>query len=123
MLEHTRFGTRKTVHRQFADVVESTKRALAANAFRVVSEFDCDSTRKCTVLGAWNALATKAVQREPEIGGVLPCNVVIYEESSGSCVVSAVDPFCALEVVGPDSLVEAAVIDSREKLQRAIESV
>ena len=131
MLEQTRFGTRKIVNRQFAEVVESTKRALTDQAFDIVSEVDLgprleageDGARKCTVLGAWNALASRAVQREPEVGGVMPCNVVIYEEMLGMCIVSAVDPFCALEVVGPDSFVEEAVIDSREKLQRAIESV
>ena len=123
MLEHTRFGTRKTIHRQFDEVVESTKRALADQAFRIVSELDLgEDSRRCTMLGAWNSRASRAVREEPEVSGLLPCNVVIYEQD-GKCVVSTVDPFCTLEVVGPDVLVEETVLDSREKLQRAIESV
>ncbi|HUP48962.1 MAG TPA: DUF302 domain-containing protein [Thermoanaerobaculia bacterium] len=125
MIEQTRFGTRKTVHRGFDDVLASTKRALADHALHVVSEVDLGAEhRKCTVIGAWNALSAPAVEREPDLGALLPCSVVVYEQGSGgACVVSAADPCNALEVAGPGLLVEQAVLDSAEKLQRVIESV
>ena len=124
MIEQTRFGTRRTIRGEFDAVVDSTRRALVDQTFRIVSEtgFDEDS-RRCTVIAAWNSLASAAVRREPEVGAVLPCSVVVYEEGAGVCVVSTVDPCNALEVLGSDTLVEQAVLDSREKLQRAIESV
>lgn len=130
MIEQTRFGTRKSVQRDFDDVVESTRRALTAQEFAIVSEVNLEpqlraqsSPRRCTMLGAWNALASRAVDREPDLGGIMPCQVVIYEQSTGHCVVSVVDPCNALEMVGPDTLVERAALDSSEKLQRAIENV
>jgi uncharacterized protein (DUF302 family) len=130
MIEQTRFGTRKTIQRSFDDVVESTRRALTAQEFAIVSEVNLEpqlraesSSRRCTMLGAWNALASPALEREPDLGAMMPCHVVIYEQSTGQCVVSVVDPCNALEMVGPDTLVERAVLDSRQKLQRAIEDV
>ncbi len=124
MIEQTRFGTRKRVHQHFDEAVQRTKRALAEQALNVVSEVNLPSTGpKCTLLGAWTALSSRAVEREPDVGAILQSNVVIYEESAGKCIVSAVDPFCALEAAGPDAFIEEAVLDSRERLQRAFETL
>ena len=129
MIQQTRFGTSKTVHGAFDAVVANTKQALSDQSFQIVSEVDLaphlsqQSSRRCTVLGAWNRLASDAVEREPVVGAILPCSVVVYEDDAGSCVVSALDPCNALDLFGPDVLVERTVLDSRDKLQRAIESV
>jgi hypothetical protein len=122
MIEQTRFGTRITVHQHFDEAVQSAKRALAEQSLSVLSEVNLASHQggpKCILLGAWTALSSRAVEREPDIGAILQSNVVIYEEAAGRCVVSAVDPFCALEVTGPDMFIEEAVLDSRERLRRA----
>ena len=123
MIEQTRFGTRITVYQHFDEAVASAKRALAEQSLSVLSEVNLASHLqggpKCTLLGAWTALSSRAVEREPDVGAILQSNVVIYEASAGSCVVSAVDPFCALEVTGPDVLIEEAVRDSKERLLRA----
>ena len=129
MIQQTRFGTSKTVRGNFDAVVENTKQALSDQSFRIVSEVDLAphlperSSRRCTVLGAWNILASDALEREPVVGAILPCSIVVYEDDAGSCVVSTVDPCNALDFFGPDLLVERTVLDSRDKLQRAIESV
>src|SRR5687767_14610528 len=120
MIEQTRFGTRKRIHQHFDEAVQSTRRALAEQSLNVVSEVKLPSAGpKCTLLGAWTALSSRAVEREPDVGAILQSNVVIYEESAGKCMVSAVDPFCALEATGPDVLIEEAVRDSKERLLRA----
>jgi hypothetical protein len=123
MIEQTRFGTRITVHQHFDEAVQSAKRVLAEQSLSVLSEVNLASHLqggpKCTLLGAWTALSSRAVEREPDIGAILQSNIVIYEEAAGRCVVSAVDPFNALEVTGPDVLIEEAVLDSRERLRRA----
>jgi uncharacterized protein (DUF302 family) len=60
--------------------------------------------RKYVILGACNPpLAHQALNTELEIGILLPCNVVVYEEDGGS-VVSIVDPISMLEVVGSPGL-------------------
>lgn len=129
MLEQTRFGTRKTVRRDFDEVVASTRRALTDQAFRIISEVDLGpelhpaTRRKCTVIAAWNSLASRALEREPDVGAILPFNVVVYEEPGGACVVSAADPCNALEVAGPDMLIEEAMLDAQEKLHRAIQNL
>jgi len=127
------YGIRKTVALAYADAVEKTKSALQEQGFGVLSEIDMQQKLKekldvdsgpYVILGACNPpLAWKALQAEPEIGLLLPCNVIVYERDDGKCVVAAVDPDSMLGVVGDNRVVAEVARDARSRLQRAIETI
>ena len=92
----------------YEEAMERVTAALKAEGFGVLTEIDVKATlkqkldadfRKYAILGACNPpLAHKALSTELEIGLLLPCNVIVYEEDGGS-VVSIVDPISMLGVV------------------------
>jgi uncharacterized protein (DUF302 family) len=126
-------GIRKTVTLGYAEAVERTKHALQEQGFGVLSEIDMQQKLKeklnvdlgrYVILGACNPpLAWKALQAEPEIGLLLPCNVIVYERGDGQCVVAAVDPDVMLSVIGDNPVVAEVARDARFRLERAIQSI
>ena len=127
------YGIRKSVTLGYAEALEKTKEALQGQGFGVLSEIDMQQKLKeklnvdsgrYMIFGACNPpLAWKALQAEPEIGLLLPCNVIVYENGDGRCVVAAVDPDAMLGVVGDNPIVAEVARDARSRLQRAIESI
>jgi uncharacterized protein (DUF302 family) len=111
--------------------VEAAKEALKSEGFGVLTEIDVKATlkkkldvdfRKYIILGACNPpMAYKALSTELEIGLLLPCNVIVYEEGDGS-VVSAIDPIEAMAVVDNPKLKPVAE-QVRAKLERVIDSL
>ena len=96
----------------YEEAVERVTAALKEEGFGVLTQIDVKATlkkkldadfRKYVILGACNPpLAHKALTTELEIGLLLPCNVIVYEEEEGSKV-SIVDPLSMLGVVeNPD---------------------
>ena len=94
-----------TVHLDvpYEDALERTRAALKAQGFGVVTEIDMRETmrqkldvdfRQYAILGACNPqLAIKALSSEPQVGLLLPCNVIVYADEQGSgSTVSVVDP-------------------------------
>ena len=80
--------------------------------------------RPYVILGACNPpLAHRALSAEPDIGLLLPCNVVVYAaDAPGHSVVAAIDPVEALKLTGNDEI--APVADEvRRRLVRALESI
>lgn len=78
--------------------------------------------RRYVILGACNApLAHRALQAEPEIGLMLPCNVIVYEDGQAS-VVSVMDPIPALGWVGNEALRPIAE-DAAARLHRVIDTL
>lgn len=121
------YGFSVTVPGSFDEVVEKTTEALKTEGFGVLTEIDVKATLKkkidvdrgpYKILGACNpVLANQALTSEPDIGLLLPCNVVVREEDDGSISVLFMDPEAVLKLVDKEEVVELAK-QVREKLQR-----
>lgn len=127
----TPYGISISTPLSHAEAVARVKEELAKEGFGVLSEIDIAGTLKKkldvdlprhVILGACNPpLAHQAILAEPEIGLLLPCNVVVREEGAG-CVVSAMDPVEALSLAENEELAPVAG-DVRARLSRVLEAV
>ena len=109
VLEKKAYTYRKQLPLSYEDAVEKVTAALKEEGFGVLTEIDVRQTLKkkldvdfprYVILGACNPpLAHKALRAEHEIGALLPCNVVVYDDEAGGSVVTAVDPGKMLGVV------------------------
>ncbi len=118
-----------TVHRPYAETVEATRAALAEQGFGVLTEIDLAATLKSkldvdvapqVILGACRPpLAYQAIQAEPSIAAVLPCNVVVREVEPGTTLVEAFDPDAMLGLAGLAALDEVAT-DAKKRLTAAL---
>lgn len=125
------YGMKVNVDLPYEQAVEKTKAALKEQGFGVLTEIDVKKTmkeklgadfRRYVILGACNPhLAHKALTAELDLGLMLPCNVIVYEEGPGS-VVAGMDPVAALGVVQNPALQEVAK-DARARVSAALETV
>lgn len=126
-----RYGLGGKVSLAYAEAVEKTKEALKAEGFGVLCEIDVQATLKAklgvdrtpyVILGACNpTLAHQALEAEPDLGLLLPCNVVVYEDQ-GSIYVKAIEPGKMLSVVENPAL-DPVAKQVREKLERVLASI
>ena len=124
------YAIRRAVPLPYDEAVARTKEALQEQGFGVLSEIDIKAKlkeklgvdfRRYVILGACNPpLAYKALGAEPEIGLLLPCNVIVYEIDGRSSLVAAIDPRSMVEVVGPNPAIEEVAKDARARLEEAI---
>lgn len=127
----TDYAYRTKLDLPYEQAVEKTTAALKEEGFGVLTEIDVKATlkkkleadfRNYVILGACNPpLAHQALNTELEIGLLLPCNVIVYEEDGGS-VVSIVDPISMLGVVENPEL-DPVASEARSRLQRVIEAL
>ena len=113
----------------FAETVERLREELKSEGFGVLCEIDVQATLKeklgidaepYLILGACNPpLAHRALEAEPELGVLLPCNVVVYRRD-GENHVAAIDAERMLSIVGNDQLTSIATL-IREKLARVVQ--
>lgn len=130
--QHSTYGFSKTLNVPYKEAVEKTRAALKEEGFGVLCEIDIKEKlkeklgvdfRNYVILGACNPpLAYETLQEEINIGLLLPCNVIVYEEEDGRTVVSAVDAAKMLSVVGNPKL-ESTAGKVNEKLRNVIDSL
>jgi uncharacterized protein (DUF302 family) len=123
------FGTE--VAMSVAEARPLVEAALKAEGFGVLTEIDVAATMKAKlgidgqpylILGACNPpLAHRALEADPSIGALLPCNVVLREQN-GRTVVEAMDPVGVLGLI-QSSTIEAVAREARERLGRVIASL
>lgn len=115
----------------FTEAVEKVKAALATEGFGILTEIDVKATLKkkldveyenYLILGACNpALSYRALQAEKEIGLLLPCNVIVYEDE-GAVYMSAIMPSAAMAAVDNEMVREIAK-EAEEKLRAVVDAV
>ena len=116
----------------FAQALDQVIAALKAQGFGILSDIDVQKTLKeklgadlpaYRILGACNPpLAHRALQAEPEIGLLLPCNVLVYVDDMGQTTVSAIDPEAQFTLVARADLAPLAR-EVGAKLRRALAQV
>lgn len=115
----------------FDEAVARVRKELETEGFGVLTEIDVQATlrkklgvevERYLILGACNPnLAHQALELEPELGVLLPCNVVVYERDDATFV-SAVDAERMLSIVGNDELMPVAT-EVRDRLARVVRRV
>lgn len=122
------YGTAVTLNQPFDEAVAAVRAALATEGFGVLTEIDVQATLKdklaadmapYLILGACNPpLAHRALQADPSIGLLLPCNVVVRQTDDGT-VVEAIDPMIMVSISGIPAL-RAVADEAAERLKAAL---
>lgn len=129
---NTNFGFGKAVDGTFDDAVERVTEELKKEGFGVLTEIDVAATLKeklgedmppYRILGACNPpLAHQAVTAVPEIGLLLPCNVLVRQDSAGQVHVSFMDPGAVLGLVDVPE-VEPLAAQVKDKLTTVMANI
>jgi len=117
-----------TLNQPYATAVEAVRAALGDQGFGVLTEIDLQATLKAKldvdiepqiILGACRPpLAYEAIQAEPSIAAVLPCNVVVRTVNEHTTVVEAFDPDAMMGLADNAALHKVAA-DAKQRLNAA----
>jgi uncharacterized protein (DUF302 family) len=128
----TRFGYGKTSARNFEDTVTHVTQALQDEGFGILSDIDVAATLKkklgaeiapYRILGACNPpLARQAIEAEPSIGLLLPCNVVVRQDVNGAVLVDVMNTDAVLSLVDQPGIAGLAR-DVGQRLARVLAAV
>jgi uncharacterized protein (DUF302 family) len=119
----------KKIPISFEQALEKVREELGKEGFGILTEIDVKATlkmkldaefRNYRILGACNPpYAFKALQAEPHIGAMLPCNVVVQEYDNGEVEVAAIDPLASMQAIDNESLKTIAE-EIQTKLKKVI---
>lgn len=122
----------KTITMGFEQAISAVTEELKKEGFGVLTEIDVRTTLKnkldvdfhnYLILGACNpSYAYKALQTEPHIGTMLPCNVIVQELNDGRIEVAAVDPLASMRAIHNEEL-QTIAEDIQLKLRKVIEQL
>ena len=120
------YGFSVTLKTSMDDAESKVREALMSEGFGVLTEIDVQKVMKAKldvdrsgykILGACNPnLAHEAIDAEPDIGLLLPCNVLLREENNGDITVAFMDPAAVLDIVDNPTISEVGP-KVRDKLQ------
>lgn len=126
------FGFGKSIDLGFEDAIERVTEKLASEGFGVLTTIDVQATLKAKldkdmrpyrILGACNpVLAHQAITAVPDIGLLLPCNVLVRQEEDGRVRVDFMDPASVLGLVD-DARVEPLAGQVRAKLEKVLQAL
>jgi uncharacterized protein (DUF302 family) len=129
-MQETGYGLKVTLDVPYEAALTRATSALKEEGFGVLTTIDVQQTlkaklgrdfRKYVILGACNPpLADRALRAELEVGLLLPCNVIVYEEGPATTVVAAMAPLAALDIVGPNPLLAEVAQEADTRLRRAM---
>lgn len=132
MLQSHNYGFGKIVNMSVEQAEARVTETLKSKGFGVLTRIDVAATLKqklgadmlpYVILGACNpALAHKVISAEPEVGLLLPCNVVVYQDAGNQVHVSAMDPEPVMAMIDNPQVVPIAR-QVRALLQEALEAV
>jgi uncharacterized protein (DUF302 family) len=132
-MEETGYGLKVSLAVPYDEAVARATDALKAQGFGVLTTIDVRQTlkakldrdfRKYVILGACNPpLADRALHAELEIGLLLPCNVIVYETSPSSSVVSAMAPLAALGIVRDNAALADVAHEADRRLRAALSTL
>ena len=128
----SKYAFGKTVAMTQDQAIQAVTQALAREGFGVLTEIDVAATLKkklgvdrppYRILGACNPqFAARALEAEPQIGALLPCNVVVRQDAAGKTVVEFMDPDAVLGLVGRPEIAPIAT-EVRARLQRVLQAL
>jgi uncharacterized protein (DUF302 family) len=125
------YGFSKKINQPYEKALEKVTEELKKEGFGVLTSIDIKETlkkkidvdfKKYTILGACNPpLAHKALQAEEQLGLLLPCNVIVYENNGGT-MVSFFDPMIMTQIIDNEKLKPVAQ-EVQLKMKRVFEAI
>jgi uncharacterized protein (DUF302 family) len=127
-MQTTTYAITRDVEAPFAETVARVTTALAAEGFGVLTTIDVSATLRAklgietpdyVILGACNPhLASRGLELEPDLGVLLPCNVVV-RAAGETTRIAAMEPNAAMALAGNRAL-EPLAAEARERIERAV---
>jgi uncharacterized protein (DUF302 family) len=128
----SKYGFGKTVPYSFEDALEKVKKELEKEGFGILTEIDVAATLKkklnldmqpYRIFGACNPpLAHSALEADPSIGLLLPCNVVVRLDDNNKVYVEFMDPYAVLNIVDQPKI-NVVGNEARQRLMRVLEAM